>query len=249
MSSRIDELIASLESPSTLDAVGELVAIGSEAVRPLLQTALDPSASRCSRTFAVIALGQIRDPAIRDPFHMMLKDPDVHWETKRRVAWALGELGDAASTDALVTACHDSNSDVRGLALAALGKVGDASCLDVLCSALADMETMDDYTPVAYNAVWAIGAIGGPEAVSALCELIESWTPYGQVDHTSMIIGALQGSGPMSVDDAMCMMAAKALAECGDHSVVPRLRELHEATPSKFVKAALLKTVESLSGT
>jgi HEAT repeat protein len=82
-----------------------------------------------------------------------LKDEDSY--VRKRVAWALGEIGDTRAMDALIKALKDEDSDIRENVAWALGKIGDSRAVDALIEALRDE---DKY--VRSSVAEALGEIG-----------------------------------------------------------------------------------------
>lgn len=125
----------------------------------------------------------------------LIKTDHIHFFT---AALALGQIGSAKATDALVATLKDKDIDVRSRAVFALGKIGSSRAVEGLIYALSDKDCFvrqraaeelgdigsdravpvltgalkDKDSDVRSNAVVALGQIGSDEAVDALVTAI-----------------------------------------------------------------------------
>jgi len=79
---------------------------------------------------------------------------DWHWDVRRKVAWALGNLRDRRAVEPLIRAVQDERADVREQAAWALGHIQDLSAVEPLSAAL-----LDDYAPVWHEAARALATL------------------------------------------------------------------------------------------
>jgi bilin biosynthesis protein len=87
---------------------------------------------------------------------------DEHWAVRRKAAYALGSLGDAA-IEPLIRALTNDRWDIRRKAAWALGNIGDPRAVAPLLHAL-----KDDRAEVREQAAWALGALRDFKALEPL---------------------------------------------------------------------------------
>jgi len=133
------------------EAAAALVAIGTDALAPLLMSARAPQWT--ARRNAVWALGALRDRRAIPPALMALADREP--PVRRVAAWALGALDADDAVAALIDALKDPDADVRAQAAWALGALRDRRASDALAALLKDASPR-----VRKQAAWALGAIG-----------------------------------------------------------------------------------------
>ena len=189
----------------------------------------------------------------------------------------LGELGGASGVPVLVSALEDGDRHVRQEAVAALKRVG-AAAVPALAAALGKKNgTLASHAALAlgeleaeetvavlrealgerttgHNAARALGQIGGPAAVSALIEALES-------EHQGVRLGAIEGLGRIGDRAAVAALmqllgdentairsrAIQALGRLGAEGEVPMLVEaLHDE--EKVVRNAALWSLGRLGG-
>lgn len=124
--------------PALIDALGKsdeglalvasnaLVAIGLEAVEPLIAALSSPD--RDFRSFAIQTLGELHDKRAVEPLISLLQDPRVGWVAAR----ALGTLGDTRAVPALIDAIHTSEPGWCRPFVVALGDIGDPRAIQPL---------------------------------------------------------------------------------------------------------------------
>ena len=117
------------------------------------------------RSYAAMALGQIRDARAVEPLCKALSDEDS--TVQSRAAQALGKIG-APAVSPLCEVLAGANWRGRWHAAKALGETGDARAVEALCKALGDI----DNGSVRQSAAGALGVIGGARAVEALSRLL-----------------------------------------------------------------------------
>ena len=119
----LDPLLALLGEEQLSSAIGDgIVAVGSDAVAPLMAHLESPS--RSARTSAAVLLGRIGDRRAVLPLLAALDDSDA--DTAAAAAAALGNLGDPAALDGLVELFGHPSATVRRAAIAALNSIGAA---------------------------------------------------------------------------------------------------------------------------
>ncbi|MEA1965734.1 MAG: HEAT repeat domain-containing protein [Euryarchaeota archaeon] len=156
-----------------------------------------------------------------------LKDGAV--SMRKKVARALGAIGDPRAVGALEEALKDGNSLVRRNSALALGQIGDAKAVEALEEALKDGVL---YVRVA--AADALGAIENPRAVEALVDVLKNVNEYvrgaaaealghiGDSRAVEALIRALKDEEEIVVVRGN---AARALGEIGDAKAVEALKE------------------------
>ncbi|MFZ3169413.1 MAG: HEAT repeat domain-containing protein [Candidatus Methanoperedens sp.] len=110
------------------------------------------------RAFYLIAeerweeLVKLGTPAV-EPLIQALRDKD--WDTRKKVTWALGEIGDKRAVEPLIQALNDKDWGGQKEAVLALGKIDDERAVEPLIQAL-----KDEYKYTRREAAWALGKIG-----------------------------------------------------------------------------------------
>ena len=150
------------------EAAAALVAIGTEALAPLMMSARAPQ--WIARRNAIWALGSLHDRRAISPALMALADREP--PVRRVAAWALGTLDADDAVTALIDALKDSDADVRAQVAWALGAIGDRRAVDGLIAAL-----KDGAEHVRAQAAWALGSLGDHRASSALAALLKDASP------------------------------------------------------------------------
>jgi HEAT repeat protein len=133
------------------ESAAALVAIGTEALAPLIMSARAPQ--WIARRNAVWALGSLHDRRAISPALMALGDREP--PVRRVAAWALGALDADDAVGALIDALKDLDADVRAQVAWALGAIGDHRASSALAALLKDTSPR-----VRKQAAWALGAIG-----------------------------------------------------------------------------------------
>jgi HEAT repeat protein len=133
------------------EAAAALVAIGTEALTPLVMSARAPQ--WIARRNAVWALGSLHDRRATPPALMALGDREP--PVRRVAAWALGALDADDAVGALIDALKDQDADVRAQVAWALGVLRDPRASDALTGLLKDTNSR-----VRRQAAWALGTIG-----------------------------------------------------------------------------------------
>jgi HEAT repeat protein len=146
------------------EAAAALVAIGTEALTPLVTSTRAPQ--WIARRNAVWALGSLHDRRAISPALMALADREP--PVRRVAAWALGALDAEAAVTALIDALKDQDADVRAQVAWALGAIGDRRAVDGLIGAL-----KDSAEHVRAQAAWALGSLRDPRATDALTALLK----------------------------------------------------------------------------
>jgi HEAT repeat protein len=107
---------ASLTSPGE-QAAATLVAIGTPAFKPLMDSLRSPS--WIARRHAAWALGALEDHRAVDPLMDLLDDREAG--VREQVCWALGALGDERALHRLLPSLKDPDARVRRQAAWAIG--------------------------------------------------------------------------------------------------------------------------------
>lgn len=216
MTENINELIKKLDNWATSwESSEELQKIGSAAVEPLAKAMEEQGDEHIGiGIYAAITLGNIGDVRAVGPLIRTLRH-NKSWEVRRRAAWALGKIRDRSAIPMLLDSLsNDPNPDVRSFSATALGKIGDLSTVKALKNVLDDLEITDDYSPVCFAAITALGDIGGPEAKKALVDIERDGIPSNLVYPVPTIIAAISGSKKTySYSDTAKLLAASALKD------------------------------------
>lgn len=136
----IIDLINHLNAPESYvrnAAVDELVKIGSDAFKYLVQASVAPDP--VIRRKICDVLGKLGDPRGVDILVRLLNDNDSY--VRRRAANALIFMGDSNAVVPLINSLSDSESRVRERAAEALGNIEDMRSVDPLIHALLDSDS------------------------------------------------------------------------------------------------------------
>jgi HEAT repeat protein len=150
------------------EAAAALVAIGTDALTPLIMSARAPQ--WIARRNAVWALGALHDRRGIAAALMALTDREP--PVRRLAAWALGALDADDAVTALIATLTDQDPEVRAQVAWALGAIGDRRAVDGLIGALKDSAER-----VRAQAAWALGALGDHRAADALAGLLKDPSP------------------------------------------------------------------------
>ncbi len=160
-----------------LRAAFALAAIRTDAAVPPMIDALHCDRDPLVRMRAAFALGQVASgsamPALADCLRRD-KDPGV----RRRAAEALKEVGGEQAIPALIQALKEPDAAVRRVVAHALGTLFQEGAgeenRDAAVGPLVQMLRRDPDTQVRRTVAWALRAVGGPKAVSALVEALRA---------------------------------------------------------------------------
>lgn len=173
----------------------------------------------------VRCLQQLRDPRAVLPLCELLENEDA--KVRRRIAEALGVIGDSAARSVLEKHLQrDSSDEVRAAAAQALGVLGDAAAIPALMNALYEVSA------VRVKALIALGRLKSPSIGPALKEMLTD--PLPSIRYQAINILAELGDAayvrdlePL-VDDADEMVqraAMKALVTLGDERSEKEIRK------------------------
>lgn len=165
------------------DALGR---IGSEQATAALLTALWEASTSKTQWKIIRALGEIGDArAVLMLFRWLQSPyPYLRWEA----ADALGKIGDGKAVYPLMDLLKDHHPEVRRTAARALGRIGDVRAVEPLVFIAEKSLGGSPRKDARWEAVKALGRIGGDKAESALEKLKES----ERVDLREMAIEALE---------------------------------------------------------
>jgi HEAT repeat protein len=190
----------------------------------LIATMLDPAATVAQRNDACFALrGNTSSEAVQ-ALEKALADKVVR-------TCAARDLREAHAVDALITALAGTDPDIRIAAARELGELHDARSLEPLGSAALDTNMM-----VASSAISALGAYSGK---SAMPHLLRAAVQPSVAGLTALEEAArLHDPAVLPIarnilvkgDIAAQVVALTVLADFGDASDLPRLRELAAAS-------------------
>ncbi|WP_409340574.1 HEAT repeat domain-containing protein [Paenibacillus sp. MBLB4367] len=184
-SERIRQLAEALKGENeivSLNAAYELAAIGAGAIPALMEAVHSPVHSvACNASHGLIVIGEEAVPSLVEA----LKAETAHDQTRGYMAFALGELGEAAgeAVPALIEQLQDQTAFVRQHTVEALGLIRHPASLVVpaLCQAL--LHDPDNFTR--FTAALALARVGkeAADAVPALEKALAD--PYRYVPATA----------------------------------------------------------------
>ncbi len=179
----VPALIEALEAPemgTRWNAALLLGELGAKAAVPALLARVEKDENARVRRRAIEALGKLRDVSAVPVLLQALKDSDRF--VRRDAVRALGNLGDQSVIPAVLALLKDPEGFVRRDAALVLGELGDPSVLADLQTAAQESPAAysrdaalasAEMSPVAREALFAIGKLGGEEAVSALEKILQ----------------------------------------------------------------------------
>jgi len=216
-----------------VSAVGK---IGGDRAIAFIERAFADERTRDKAREAFIRIGS--DSVI--PLCRLLKSESA--VTRENAVWALQEIMDKRSTDALIEVLQDDDNKVRGMAAYALGLMKCRKAVRPIAVLLND-ESWD--TPM--TAGLALGLIGDPEAVEYLIPYAERYS--AQAADALIRIGTpavdqlIPALGQESTSIRRC--AAEALGGIGDgRALTPLLQHLRKETDEE-VKEEIIKSLSA----
>ena len=164
-------------------AVESLVALGPQAVEPLITVMRDGNSSE--QMGAAEVLGRIGDPRALDVLIAALQD-DFSL-VREKAAEALGLMGDARAVEPLIAVLRDENSEAQEQAAKALGQIGDSRAVEPLIDALYAEDPF-----AREQAIFALGKLKDPRAVEPLMRLFEKGDSLDQyyAEQALVMVGA-----------------------------------------------------------
>lgn len=212
-------------SPFTFAIRDILVAIGSDAVKPMIKALDDPAL----RNAALSVLGKIGDPVAFDPILKLL--PQTEGLDQQSVIDALGGIGGPQVVQTLLTIVKRGKpEDSASESIRILGALGDSTAASALLEAANDVRFRKD-------ALVSLAKLGDPRALQPL---------LGELGGDKMYLAAAEALGRLGDARAIPALflaltsdrkylpgyAAAALGRIGDRQVVPKLLEL--LIPKKY---------------
>ena len=191
------------------------------AARPLIDHF--DSLTEVAKSAAIKSLGQLGGQHAIDLLVHLLDQPGDNFR-RSRAARALGETGDPQAAAALKKALTDGDWMVRKSALESFEKIGGKLSLEEL-TVLANHHDR----VLAENAIQSLGALGDPQALPTLIELLDNPQRVEQARDALVKIG--QPAVPSLIDTVKRKAiftqaaAAHALGEIGNQDAVPALVE------------------------
>lgn len=183
---RYTSQLKSSDEEARREATLMLVALETPATIPALTSALNDTSERV-RALAITGLARLGDSSLVSIIAARLaqdKKPFV----RKSAAYALGKLGSAEGTAALVAALKDKDIEVRCAAAVALGEYSDASAIAPLTVALQDKSEF-----VRAQSARALGANGraAAAAVPSLVRLLASDKDQNVRRHAATALGQI----------------------------------------------------------
>lgn len=148
----------------TRELLATIENMGEPVVEPLIEALADRE--KTVRKFAIMILGNLRDPRAIEEIGMALYD--LHHEVSRAAALALAQFG-APAIDVLVEALSHPEAGVREHAVFGLGKAHDERVAPFLIEMLYDRDST-----VKRQAIQALGDLKDVRAIPALQEVAAS---------------------------------------------------------------------------
>lgn len=104
--------------------------LGDRRATPMLVDGVQHDADVENRLYALMALGELRDPAALPAIEQAAGDQEK--DVRKAAYYAMGEIGDARSVPALAAGLEDQVADVRWNAAVALSRFNDRRAIPVL---------------------------------------------------------------------------------------------------------------------
>lgn len=174
LEARAEKLVGSLGDENKDVAYAStyaLIDIGLPAVTPLIEALKDENPQ--VRSFAALALGEIRDKKAVEPLLEILDDPSP--EVRMNAAYSLGEIGDVKAVEPLIELLKDKNGEVVRLTVIALGLLKDPKATEPICGVMDRDDARkhhEDNPDIRQQAVYALGEIGDPGCIDTLLDLL-----------------------------------------------------------------------------
>jgi HEAT repeat protein len=214
--------LASNNYNKTRSIAQELIALGDAIADQLIENLISSQKPYVRKNLAYV-LGEIRSKDAVQPLISALNDE--HGLVREYAAIALGKIGDAQTTNALVIALKsDARYDVREMAAWALGEIGDDTAIPALVDALADTEI--EVVDNALDALIGFAKSDSRYLIEALsvdnadiqCGILEILSKAGVNHAQDAIIELLSHK-----NDRVRLYAVAALGELGDSNLIPRV--------------------------
>lgn len=195
-----EKLIADLKSKNPSVRLAAAQALGkrgdTKAVEPLIAAVPDPVAG--VNDAAILALGSIGDERAVAKLTLWLNGAPTQRLSAAKALMLAGKPSGAVKP--MMTLAKGTDLKLKRQAIAVLGGIGDRSAVDCLISLLPNPKVRN-------SAITALGRIGGPKAAKALVPCLKDDYPAS--------------NGSYDIIDTH--IAATALADAGDTSIVPDL--------------------------
>lgn len=175
LKARAEKLIGSLGNEDKDVAYAStyaLIDIGEPAVSPLIEALKDENPQ--VRSFAALALGEIRDTKAVEPLIEILDDPSP--EVRMNAAYSLGQIGDVKAVEPLIKLLKDENGEVVRFTVIALGLLKDQRATEPICEVMDRDDARirnEDNPDIRQEAVNALGEIGDPSCIDTLLGLLD----------------------------------------------------------------------------
>ncbi len=148
-------------------AAETLKEIGKPAVPKLLIAFKDPSKNEILRKMYLEILAAIKDSSAVGPLIEVLQSSTETEFVRAEVAFALGEIGDRAATQALIQSLSDESKQIRTSAALGLGYIGNTDAVPPLIEKLSDSSA-----DVRIGVIRALGLLNDPRAIEPLMDLL-----------------------------------------------------------------------------
>ena len=199
------------------------------------------------RDAAALAAARSKDSSLVDPLSAAANDkrPETRW----RVAYALGRIGDRRGAPALRRLSTDKVEIVRYQAARALGDVGDSTAAARLVALLADPAWR-----VRVNAAHALGVLKTRRDARSLRPLLQDSNPHVRWE-AALALGAVEDSGAVTAltkalaDSATGVVQAAALSllRIQGERAVPTIAPALDLLPG-FLRSGLVEALGPVSG-
>lgn len=174
LKTRAEKLVGSLgdkDKEVASASTNALIDIGEPAVSSLIEALKDENPQ--VRSYAALALGEIRDKKAVEPLMEILDDPSP--EVRRNAAYSLGEIGDIKAVEPLIELLKDEDVEVVRFTVIALGLLKDPRATEPICEVMDrdDARTQHEGNPdIRHQAIYALEEIGDPACTDTLLDLL-----------------------------------------------------------------------------
>jgi HEAT repeat protein len=221
----VPDLIKSLsdeDSRVRMYAAKSLGSLGDEsAIAPLMSIVSNRALTEAERRVATVALGSLHARESAALLTEVANDPSENPKTRAAALSALGRAGNAETIPILVAGLSSPEPALRFNAILGLRQLHNAEAVRSLAQIIDRPEELDY---IKEGAIEALGRIGGPEAVSALLNILSR------------------------ADDYLAMRAAEALAELGATQAESLILDRIAKTADPWVRTRLGNSIANLKG-
>ncbi|UYP46691.1 hypothetical protein NEF87_002976 [Candidatus Lokiarchaeum ossiferum] len=177
-------------------------------VEPLIQHLSSPNPR--FRQYAIVSLGQTKNPEIIKPLLKLLNDEDAY--VRRACATALSDVKDPATVKEFIARLDDENAEIRETAARALGKLGDIDAILGLIHALYDTSNA-----VREEAAKSLGDLEDSAASKSLISVFKKEQDPSVKIAMAIALGRIEGNSPPSTSFVLANPAMRVLSKALSH--------------------------------